>query len=251
MGEVKRAARRVSELRNVAAVVVGAGQGRRMGGEDKTFLPLLGKPLLSYAVDALEACPQISEITLVVGESLADRCRRLVKRAGWRKVSDIRAGGTVRAASVRAGLAAVKGAEWVLVHDAARPLLTPTLVATGLAAATGAVAAVAAVPVRDTLKRMRPDQTVEHTVDRSQLWAAQTPQVFRREALVAAFRRAGAAADDCTDEGALLESQGIAVRLFPGDPANIKVTVPADIQVATALLRYRRETQEGHDAALE
>ena len=170
----------------------------------------------------------------------------MARAAGWRKVSAICAGGAVRAASVRAGLAAVKGAEWVLIHDAARPLLTPALVASGLAAAAGAVAAIAAVPVRDTIKRVRPDQTVVHTVDRSQLWAAQTPQIFRRATLAAAFRQAGAAADDYTDEGALLESQGIAVRLFPGDPANIKVTVPADVEFAAALLTRRdRATEHG------
>ncbi len=228
----------------VAAIVVGAGQGRRMGGVDKTFLPLLGRPLLAYAVDALAACPQVSEIALVVSAALVERCRQVVRAAGWQKVSAICAGGTVRSASVRAGLAAVKGAEWVLIHDAARPLLTPTLVASGLAAAAGAVAAIAAVPVRDTLKRVRPDHTVAHTVDRSQLWAAQTPQIFRRAALVAAFRRAGVAADDYTDEGALLESQGVAVRLFPGDPANIKVTVPADVPVAAALLTSRNRTTD-------
>jgi 2-C-methyl-D-erythritol 4-phosphate cytidylyltransferase len=173
----------------------------------------------------------------------------VVQAAGWQKVSAICAGGAVRSASVRAGLAAVKGAEWVLIHDAARPLVTPALVASGLAAAAGAVAAIAAVPVRDTIKRVRPDHTVAHTVDRSQLWAAQTPQIFRRATLDAAFRRAGAAADDYTDEGVLLESQGIAVRLFPGDPANIKVTVPADVEVAAALLtsRNRRETERSGD----
>jgi 2-C-methyl-D-erythritol 4-phosphate cytidylyltransferase len=200
-------------------------------------------------VDALEACPQVSEIALVVSAALAERCRQVVQAAGWRKVSAICAGGAVRSASVRAGLAAVKGAEWVLIHDAARPLVTPALVASGLAAAAGAVAAIAAVPVRDTIKRVRPDHTVAHTVDRSQLWAAQTPQIFRRATLAAAFRQAGAAAGEYTDEGALLESQGIAVRLFPGDPANIKVTVPADVEVAAALLTSRngRETERSGD----
>ena len=229
---------------SVAAIVVGAGQGRRMGGMDKAFLPLLGRPLLAYAVDALETCPQVSEIALVVSAALVERCRQVVQTAGWQKVSAICAGGAVRAASVRAGLAAVKGAEWVLIHDAARPLLTPALVASGLAAAAGAVAAIAAVPVRDTIKRVRPDHTVVHTVDRSRLWAAQTPQIFRRATLDAAFRQAGAAADDYTDEGALLESQGVEVRLFPGDPANIKVTVPADVEVAAALLTSRDRTTE-------
>ena len=229
---------------SVAAIVVGAGQGRRMGGMDKAFLPLLGRPLLAYAVDALEACPQVSEIALVVSAALVERCRQVVQAAGWQKVSAICAGGVVRAASVRAGLAAVKRTEWVLIHDAARPLLTPALVASGLAAAAGTVAAIAAVPLRDTIKRARPDHTVVHTVDRSRLWAAQTPQIFRRDTLAAAFRQAGAAADDYTDEGALLESQGIEVRLFPGDPANIKVTVPADVEVAAALLTSRDRAGE-------
>ena len=124
---------------SVAAIVVGAGQGQRMGGVDKAFLPLLGRPLLAYAVDALEACPQVSEIALVVSAALLGRCRQVVQAAGWQKVSAICAGGAVRAASVRAGLAAVKGAEWVLIHDAARPLLTPALVASGLAAAAGSL----------------------------------------------------------------------------------------------------------------
>ena len=244
MCAAKRAPDAAATIGSVAAVVVGAGQGQRMGGVDKAFLPLLGRPLLAYAVDVLEACPQVSEIALVVSAALVERGRAMARAAGWRKVSAICTGGAVRAASVRAGLTAVKGAEWVLIHDAARPLLTPALVASGLAAAAGAVAAIAAVPVRDTIKRVRPDQTVVHTVDRSQLWAAQTPQIFRRATLAAAFRQAGAAADDYTDEGALLESQGIAVRLFPGDPANIKVTVPADVEVAAALLTGRDRASE-------
>ena len=239
MDAAKQAPDAAATTGSVAAIVVGAGQGQRMGGVDKAFLPLLGRPLLAYAVDALEACPQVNKIALVVSAALVERCRHVARAAGWQKVSAICAGGAVRAASVQAGLAAVKGAEWVLIHDAARPLLTPALVASGLAAAAGAVAAIAAVPVRDTIKRARPDRTVVHTVDRSQLWAAQTPQIFRRATLAAAFRQAGAAADDYTDEGALLESQGIAVRLFPGDPANIKVTVPADVEVAAALLTRR------------
>ena len=246
MDAAKQAPDAAATTGSVAAIVVGAGQGQRMGGVDKAFLPLLGRPLLAYAVDALEACPQVSEIALVVSAALVERCRRVARAAGWQKVSAICTGGAVRAASVRAGLSAVKGAEWVLIHDAARPLLTPALVASGLAAAAGAVAAIAAVPVRDTIKRVRPNRTVVHTVDRSQLWAAQTPQIFRRATLDTAFRQAGAAADDYTDEGALLESQGIAVRLFPGDPANIKVTVPADVEVAAALLTRRdRATEHG------
>lgn len=222
-----------------------------MGGVDKAFLPLLGKPLFAHSVDALEASPQISEIALVVNRSLLDRCRVLAKRGGWQKVSSICAGGSARGASVRSGLAAVNRAKWVLIHDAARPLLTPTLVTMGLAAAVGKLAAVAALPIRDTIKRVGPDYTVERTLDRSQLWAAQTPQIFFRETLIDAFHWAGHSADDFTDEGALLESQGISVHLFDGDPANIKVTVPADLSIAAALLRDRHRSQQGVDRLME
>lgn len=224
------------------AIVVGAGGGRRLGGVEKAFLPLLGRPLLCYAVDTFERAPEIDEVCLVLAAGSVPRGRDLVQASGWRKVVAVVAGGTERQDSVRAGLAALSGCEWVLVHDAARPLVTPRTIREGLDAARDTGAAIAASPVRDTLKRGQGNGDVVHvgaTVDRAGLWAAQTPQVFRTSVLRAAFAAAGERAAAFTDDASLVEAIGGQVRLFAGGVANLKITHPEDVEIAEALLAHR------------
>lgn len=224
------------------AIVVGAGGGRRMGGVEKAFLPVAGRPLIAYSVDVLQALAEVHEICLVVSGKSVERARRLAADLGWSKVSAVVAGGAERQDSVRAGIDALRACEWVLVHDAARPLVTPDLVRRGLDAAQRCGAAVAATPVRDTLKRASaPAELPEvlENVDRTGVWAAQTPQVFRTRVLRDAFEALGAAAGALTDDGAVVQAAGQRVFLFEGDSANLKLTVPGDVPIVEALLRAR------------
>ena len=233
---------------STGAIVVGAGSGRRLGGVDKAFLQVAGRPLLACSVAVFEHAPEVDHICLVLSEASLERGRALARERNWRKVRAVVPGGPERQDSVRAGLQALPGCEWVLVHDAARPLITRDLVRAGLRLAQQYGAAVAATPVRDTLKRVAggaadtagEGSVVEATVDRTGLWAAQTPQVFRAAVLRAAYEAAALHPGAYTDDAALVEATGHPVHVFPGLPENIKVTLPEDVAIAEALLRWRQ-----------
>src|SRR5688572_29785036 len=137
----------------IGAIVVGAGGGKRLGGVEKAFMVVGGEPLIGYSVEVLECADAVDSVCLVVSAESVERAKGLCVERGWRKVVSVVAGGAERQDSVRAGLDALPECEWVLVHDAARPLLTEALVVDGLAAAGRSGAAIAATPVRDTLKR--------------------------------------------------------------------------------------------------
>jgi 2-C-methyl-D-erythritol 4-phosphate cytidylyltransferase/2-C-methyl-D-erythritol 2,4-cyclodiphosphate synthase len=223
----------------VAAVVVAAGRGQRLAAPDKVLLPLAGQPMLAWSLAAIADTPQIGTVVVVAGEHTLAAVEALVQARGFHKVAAIVPGGERRQDSVAAGLAALPAqTEVVLIHDGARPLADADLFrrcAEG-AAATGAV--IAAMPVADTLKRVpAADRVISGTVDRSSLWAAQTPQAFRLDVLQRAF--AANAGADVTDEALLCEAAGIPVRVVPASSANLKVTHPEDVAVAEALLRAR------------
>jgi 2-C-methyl-D-erythritol 4-phosphate cytidylyltransferase len=220
-----------------AAVLVAAGAGVRMGAPvPKALMPLAGRPMLAWSLDALRASPGIGAIVVAAPPGLEDA---VAQAAGEGVV--VVPGGPSRAESVREALAAVPGAaRRVLVHDAARPLLSAELVAAVLAGVDGADGAIAAAPVADTLKSGA-DGLVGATVPRAGLWAAQTPQAFAADvfrAAVAAADAAGtlAAATDCA---AVVEARGGRVRLVESRAPNLKVTTPADALVAEALLAAR------------
>lgn len=233
-----------------AAVIVAAGRGQRFGAADKVFLPLGGRPLLAHVLDAV-AASAIAGVVLVVGEHTRGRTEALLAGGGWRLPVAVVAGGERRQDSVAAGVAAVPSeAEVVVVHDGARPLADGALFDRCAAAAALTGAAIAAVPVSDTLKRAAPAEPgevaagapwrVAATVPRDGLWAAQTPQAFRRDRLVAALAHPAAQAGTFTDEAALFEALGWPVALVPGSATNLKVTHPDDLLVAEALLAARR-----------
>ncbi|MHC4549763.1 MAG: 2-C-methyl-D-erythritol 4-phosphate cytidylyltransferase [Planctomycetota bacterium] len=206
----------------IGVILVAAGAGRRFGGP-KAFLELTGVTLLARSAAAF---PDFPDRVVVLRPEDLDRCAL----AGWTRV----AGGARRRDSVAAGLAALRPETGtVLVHDAARPLVPRGVVERVVAAAAAAPAVVPVVPLTDTVKRVADDRVVE-TPDRATLVAAQTPQAFRVELL----RRALAASRaDATDEAALVEALETPVVTVPGDPRNIKITVPRDLRVAEALLR--------------
>ena len=220
----------------VGAIIVGAGRGERMGGVDKVFVPLGGRPLLTYSLDAFQDSPLIDRIALVLGSANIDSGRALVAAGRWGKVGAIILGGARRQDSVRAGVAALDGCELVAVHDAARPFLTADLIARGIAAARTHGAAIAAMPVKETIKRVSADGLIAHTPPRDELWAAQTPQIVGRDALARAFAQLDADGRTVTDEAAAIEAGGEPVAVFRGAYTNIKVTTPEDLLLATAIL---------------
>ena len=222
------------ESTGVWAVVAAAGRGERLaGGRPKAFAKLGGRPLLAESLERLEASEWVEAIVVAAPPDWEEPAILLAEELGAGKVTACVAGGATRAESVRIGLAEVPDeAAVVLVHDAARPLLSPEVVDRVLAPlGEGWDGAVPAVPVSDTLKRAVDGQVVE-TLDRSDLYAAQTPQAFVADAL----RRALASGEAGTDCAALVEAAGGRIALVEGDAKLLKVTTPADLALVETLL---------------
>jgi 2-C-methyl-D-erythritol 4-phosphate cytidylyltransferase len=209
-----------------------------MNGVDKTLAMLGGVPIVARTVEVFEHSPHIGFIVLMVSHENRNAVAELSSQRKWKKVIAVRLGGARRQDTVRLGLQALPPtAQWVMVHDGARPLVTGAVLNAGLAAAQQAGSAIAAVPVKDTIKSV--DGTrVRATLDRSSLVHVQTPQVFRRDLLERAHRDI---TDDVTDDAAMVERLGIPVHTFPGSYANIKITTPDDLAIAGVLL-VARET---------
>jgi 2-C-methyl-D-erythritol 4-phosphate cytidylyltransferase / 2-C-methyl-D-erythritol 2,4-cyclodiphosphate synthase len=221
----------------VAAVVVAAGRGERLGAPDKVVLPLAGRPMLAWSLRALEQAETIGSVVVVAGSHTRQVVGSLVRDEGFAKVHAIVAGGERRQDSVGAGLEALpQGIEIVVIHDGARPLAEPQLFDRCAAAAALRGAAIAATPVSDTLKRVT-DGTIRGTVDRTGLWAAQTPQAFRLESLRTAMNVSSG--ENVTDEARLYEVTDFPVTVVPSSLENMKVTHAEDIAVADSLLRAR------------
>ncbi|TMM04489.1 MAG: 2-C-methyl-D-erythritol 4-phosphate cytidylyltransferase [Actinobacteria bacterium] len=217
------------------ALIVAAGRGERLGlGRPKALVALAGKPMVEWSLAALRGVPTVERtvIALPSGTDFAPaQADRVVCVAG----------GTARSQSVQAALNAAGEGDPVIVHDAARPLASSALFERALAALerSGADAVIAAAPVSDTIKEVSADgRTVSRTLDRAKLWAVQTPQVFRRQALERAL---GEATDEllarATDDAWLLERLGLTVRVIESERTNIKVTTAVDLRVAEALLK--------------
>ncbi|HUF13827.1 MAG TPA: 2-C-methyl-D-erythritol 4-phosphate cytidylyltransferase [Longimicrobiales bacterium] len=225
----------------VAVVIPAAGSGRRMGSVRKQYLELAGEPVLLRTLRPFLAHPSVRWIVVALPE--AD----VAEPPAWLRDLDARvtliAGGDERAESVRRALDSVpEEADVVVVHDAARPLVTRTLIDRTLASVTKEQGAIAALPIGDTVKRVGKDGVIEGTPDRGRLWRAQTPQAFPRALLLEAYRAAAAVGTiEATDDAAVVERNGGRVVVVDGDPENLKVTEPADVIIATALLGRRGE----------
>ncbi|MBE0415794.1 MAG: 2-C-methyl-D-erythritol 4-phosphate cytidylyltransferase [Dehalococcoidia bacterium] len=223
-------------MKSVGAIVVAAGTSRRMGGVDKVFANLAGKPLLAHTVDVLQRCSSIDQVVIVLSEDKLEEGRRLVKEYRWSKVTQVCPGGARRQDSVREGLERLSGCQWVVIHDGARPCLSVNLIEEGLKEARHSGAAIAAIPVTDTIKVVSPDTFIEETLPRQGLWAAQTPQVFRFDIINEAYRKAQG---EATDDATLVEQLGYTVKVYPGSDTNIKVTTPEDLLLAEAILKSK------------
>ena len=222
-------------MARVAAIVVAAGQGVRAGGDlPKQFRRIGGDTLLQHALSAFVGVPGVSLVQPVIRAEDLALVRTLTD--GMNILTPI-SGGATRQASVRAGLEALepRKPDIVLVHDAARPFASANLIARAIAAAEKTGAAIPALPVTDTVKRVDADGIIETTLDRNSIRLVQTPQAFAFPALLEAHRRAAAQGrEDFTDDAALAEWAGMKVSVFEGEPGNIKLTTPDDFMRAEA-----------------
>ena len=212
----------------LGVVVVAAGTSQRMVGTNKLFAPLKGKTLLAWSVDTCQRCSLVQQIVLVLNDEDLARGQKLKKERGWSKVT-LCQGGARRQDSVREGLKQIRDCDLVMVHDGARPFLTPDLIEDGLKAVGETKAAVAAVPVKDTIKLAADGKLVGETLQRERLWAAQTPQIFSFDVITKAYENLAA---EITDDAAAVERLGHEVQLYMGDYKNIKVTTAEDLALA-------------------
>jgi 2-C-methyl-D-erythritol 4-phosphate cytidylyltransferase len=228
-----------------AAVIAAGGSGERFGdGGGKQLALVAGLPVLAHTLLAFERCPDVDAIVVVTHpDRVEEYRRRAVDVSGATKVVAVVAGGATRIQSVRAGLAALpEGVDLVAVHDGARAAVTPETISAAFAALASRPdidGAVVGHPCVDTVKEVDASGRVIATPDRTRLWMAQTPQVFRAPALARAYWRAGIAGFEGTDDAALVEALGGTVVMVASPRSNLKVTVPEDLDMLAALLQAR------------
>lgn len=227
----------------VTAIVPAAGKGKRMGGViGKPYLLLGGKPILSYTLKTLNLSPEIQEIILVTRPEEVDYCEKeVVRRYNLSKVAAVIPGGEERQDSVYQGLKYLKDIpDLILIHDAVRPFLTERLIREVIKAASSFKAAIAAIPVRDTIKEVDKEGLVKKTIPRDNIWDIQTPQAFEYSLLRQAYEEAFRHNFYATDDAALVERCGYKVKIVSGAPENIKITLPGDLPLAEAILELNR-----------
>lgn len=221
------------------AVIAAAGSSKRMG-EDKLFLTLGEEPVLVHTLRAFQSAPEIAEIVVVTRQELIVPVAQLCRDNGLDKVSKVIAGGQKRMESVRLGiLELTSDPELIAVHDGARPFVTGEMIAETVAAAKKYGAAAPAVPLTDTVKELDGGGLAVRTVDRESLRAVQTPQVFQEGLIRAALQKALDDGAELTDDCAAVERLGMKIMLTTGSGENIKLTTPADLVYARAILEER------------
>ena len=224
------------------ALVAAAGSSTRMGGINKLLQPLDGVPVLVRTLTALQRAGRIDEIVVAAREEDVVEISRLCRTYGITKCAKVVRGGESRTHSVLlAALEARPDAELLAVQDGARPLVTPELIDAVAEAAARTAAAAPAVPVKDTVKVVRADGTVDRTLERDALRAVQTPQIFEASILKAALQSALEAGAAVTDDCSAVERLGKRVYLVEGDEENLKITTPVDLLLAEAILKDREE----------
>ena len=219
----------------VGAIMPAAGAGRRLGGVRKAFMEIAGKPMLLHSIEVFLAHPHITCVVVPVSPDDFDSIPEWLKRPGVRFVH----GGAERADSVRAGLNALPDdVDAVLVHDAARPLLSVALIDRVLEPVRTGKSATIGVRITDTLHEVTEEGAIRATPDRSRYWRAQTPQAFPREVLEQAFATV-TKESPATDEAGMVATAGWPVVVVEGEARNIKVTNPEDIAIVESMLRER------------
>ncbi len=225
--------------RKVSVLIPAAGSGNRMGHRrtKKPYLQLLGKPILTHTISVFDRNPVVNRIHVIVNPSDFELCQSVaIVPYSFQKVADLIPGGETRQDSIFNGLQSLPSdADFVIVHDGVRPFVTDDIIDSCLEAAGEWGAAVAAVPVKDTIKVVDADRFIVDTPNRSRLWAVQTPQSFRKDLLLEAHLWARRTGLDATDDAALVEQLGFRVRLIAGSHRNLKITTAEDLLIAEAL----------------
>ncbi|EDY17654.1 2-C-methyl-D-erythritol 4-phosphate cytidylyltransferase [Chthoniobacter flavus Ellin428] len=226
----------------VSAIIVAAGSSRRMGF-DKLFAPLAGKPVLWHSIKAFNDTKEVDEILIVTKDDRMDEVEDLVSKSGLVKVKKVISGGAERHISVWNGLQAVdsQGSEYIAIHDGARPLVTPKLIKACLDLAETHGAATCASQIPDTVKRANIEQMVTESVERTGLWAMQTPQVFSSGLILQAYAALMAKHEMVTDEVSAVQKMGKKIALLKNDDWNMKVTFPHDLELAEHVLALREK----------
>ncbi len=228
--------------KKITAIVLAAGSGRRMGGDiPKQYMELSGKPVIYYSLKVFQDSV-VDDIVLVVSDEYIEYCRKeIVERYGFSKVTDIISGGRERYDSVRNGLEVCESADYVLIHDGARPLITGDMVKRSIATLEEETGCSVAVKAKDTIKISDENDYGVDTPDRRYVWQVQTPQSFHRRELVAAYEKLAASGDTAiTDDTMIMERYGgVKIKLIDGSYANIKITTPEDLALAEVLLEHR------------
>jgi 2-C-methyl-D-erythritol 4-phosphate cytidylyltransferase len=233
----------------LSAIIVAAGSSRRMGF-NKLFATIAGKPVIAHTIWAFERSSSVTEIVIVAREDQHDEIRGLARAKGFKKVRAIIAGGEHRQDSVRAGLDRLdEEAKYVAVHDAARPLVTPEQIEDVYVQCRMHGAAALAEPINDTPKRANVDLIITASVDRHQLYAMQTPQIFERGLIEEAYRAVYAGNVSVTDEVSAVERLGSKVVLVLNEDFNFKITYPRDLALAEFVLKQRAQPLSQIDKA--
>jgi len=229
-----------------SAIIVAAGRGTRMNSEkNKQFLNIIHKPVLAYTLEAFEDCSAVNEIILVTRQEDILLCKEIIDDFELTKISKIVTGGKERQDSVYKGLKEVNEATTIVaVHDGARPLIHPEDIEATIQAASKYGSAAVGVPVKDTIKLVDNENNIVNTLDRSKLWAVQTPQTFRIEILKKAYDHAMENHIEATDDCMLVEQMGYKIKMIEGSYENIKITTPEDILLAEAIIEGREIVEE-------
>ena len=227
--------------RKIGVVIPAAGQGRRMNGQQKLFLDILGKPVITYTLRMFDQSPIIDFITVVTSAEYIDKIRELVKNENFEKITRIVEGGNQRQDSVWNGLQEIANdsPDIIVVHDGARPFVDNDIISRAVESADLSGAAIAAVPAKDTIKLADSNNIVTNTLERDHTWLIQTPQASWFDLMFDAFQKAMKENYYSTDESSLLERYGVKVKIVQGSYENIKITTLEDIDIAQSIAKRR------------
>ncbi|MEN3190363.1 MAG: 2-C-methyl-D-erythritol 4-phosphate cytidylyltransferase [Atribacterota bacterium] len=226
----------------VVALIAAAGLGKRMNAKiSKPFIPIFGKPIIAYTLEKFEQCKFIEKIYLIVNRKEKDLyLKNIILRYNFTKVQGLIEGGKTRQDSVYNGLKVLDAdTDIVVIHDGARPLVEKTLIQDSIKTAQKYGAAILVIPIKDTIKKSQKYMFINGTLDREQIWRAQTPQSFKYDIILSAYKKAYQDKFWATDDAAIVERYGHKVKMIIGSEENIKITTPFDIIIAENFLKRK------------
>ncbi len=228
------------EKMKIVAIIAAAGKGKRMNARtSKSFIPIFGKPILAYTIEKFEKCKLIDKIYLIVSREEKEKCcRNIISKYNFSKIQELVNGGKTRQDSIYNGLKAMdRYTDIVVIHDGARPLVEENIIQDSIETAQKYGAAVTAIPIKDTIKKCGKDFIINKTLNREEIWRAQTPQTFKYDLIIQAYHQAYKEKYFATDDAAIVERFGNKVKLIIGSEENIKITTPFDIIMVENFLK--------------